>query len=42
MTDKKEKNAYEKPVLSKHGSLKAITFDCENWQCSVAVPPPLG
>ncbi len=32
------KAIYSKPLLVKHSNLKEITFDCVNWQCSVAVP----
>jgi hypothetical protein len=35
------KKAYDKPVLVKHENLKDITFECPDWQCSVAVPPPV-
>lgn len=35
-----KKQAYEKPVLTKHENLIDITFECPNWQCSVTVPPP--
>ncbi|MHB8966860.1 MAG: hypothetical protein ACYC5A_10995 [Thermoleophilia bacterium] len=31
---------YAKPELVKHISLKEITFECPDWQCSVTVPPP--
>lgn len=31
---------YAKPVLVKHANLKAITFDCPDWSCSIVVPPP--
>lgn len=34
------RDAYAKPELVKHDNLKAITFECPNWQCSVTVPPP--
>jgi hypothetical protein len=40
MTEKSKRATYEKPVLVKHENLKEITFECPNWQCSVAVPPP--
>lgn len=32
------KKAYEKPAIVKHDNLKAITFECPDWQCSVTVP----
>lgn len=31
---------YSKPELVRHDNLKAITFECPEWQCSVTVPPP--
>lgn len=31
---------YAKPELVKHDNLKAITFECPDWQCSVTVPGP--
>lgn len=31
---------YEKPELVKHASLKDMTFECPDWQCSVTVPGP--
>lgn len=31
---------YAKPQLVKYESLKDITFECPNWQCSVTVPAP--
>lgn len=31
---------YAKPSLVKHDNLKAITFECPGWQCSVVEPPP--
>ena len=37
---KSDKESYDKPVLIKHDSLKAITFECTDWQCSVSVPGP--
>ncbi|MHB1361920.1 MAG: hypothetical protein ACYCW5_04895 [Thermoleophilia bacterium] len=41
MTNKKEaREPYAKPELVKHENLKAITFECPAWQCSVTVPPP--
>ncbi len=30
---------YAKPELVKHESLKELTFECPDWQCSVVVPP---
>ncbi len=33
-----ERKHYDKPVLTKHPNLKALTFECANWQCSVTVP----
>ena len=35
---KQEKKTYEKPELIKHMNLKDLTFECQNWQCSVTVP----
>ncbi|MFA6001661.1 MAG: hypothetical protein WC828_06045 [Thermoleophilia bacterium] len=41
MTDKNSKlESYSKPELVRHDNLKAITFECPQWQCSVTVPPP--
>lgn len=34
------KSEYTKPELVKHDNLKAITFECPDWQCSVTVPGP--
>ena len=36
------RETYAKPQLVKHACLKNITFECPDWQCSVAVPgaPP--
>jgi len=31
---------YSKPELTKLDNLKDITFECQQWQCSVVVPPP--
>lgn len=43
MTEKKTRKLYVRPVLVKHESLREITFECPEWQCSVSVPdaPPL-
>ncbi len=30
---------YAKPKLVRHKNVKALTFECSNWQCSVTVPP---
>ena len=30
---------YTKPQLTRHGSIRDITFECPQWQCSVTVPP---
>ncbi|MHB1003593.1 MAG: hypothetical protein ACYC1B_07190 [Thermoleophilia bacterium] len=32
------REAYTKPELVRHDNLKAITFECPDWQCSVTVP----
>lgn len=42
MTEKKTWEPYVSPVLVKHGSLRDLTYECPNWQCSVSVPdnPP--
>lgn len=40
MTEKNKRELYERPVLVKHDSLREITFECPDWQCSVTVPPP--
>lgn len=37
---KAQGTSYQKPVLTKHENLKDLTFECLDWQCSVAVPPP--
>lgn len=37
-TDARE--PYAKPELIRQTSLKDITFECPEWQCSVVVPPP--
>lgn len=34
------RESYAKPELVRCGNLKEITFECQNWQCSVTVPPP--
>ena len=34
------RDSYTRPELVKRENLKAITFECPNWQCSVTVPPP--
>jgi len=39
MTSKISQQFYVKPKLVKYDNLKAITFECPNWQCSVTVPP---
>lgn len=31
---------YTAPAMKHIDNLKAITFECENWQCSVVVPSP--
>ncbi len=33
------KSDYSKPVLVKLDNLRDITFDCQNFQCSITVPP---
>lgn len=35
----KTREPYTKPKLVKHDNLKALTFECSNWSCSVTVPP---
>lgn len=40
MKGKKERLPYVSPQLVKHESLKDITFECPDWQCSVTVPGP--
>jgi hypothetical protein len=40
MAIREGREPYAKPELVKQDNLKAITFECPNWQCSVAVPPP--
>jgi hypothetical protein len=40
MTKMKSRELYVRPVLVKHESLREITFECPEWQCSVTVPPP--
>jgi hypothetical protein len=40
MTKMKSQQPYVRPVLVKHESLREITFECPNWQCSVNVPAP--
>ncbi|MHB0914658.1 MAG: hypothetical protein ACYC4M_03110 [Thermoleophilia bacterium] len=37
-TEKETRETYAKPELVKHENLKAITFECPDWQCSVTVP----
>ena len=39
MTEKSKKETYCKPELVKHENLKDITFSCQDWVCSVVVPP---
>jgi len=34
------KEQYAKPCLTTHASLREITFECPDWQCSVTVPGP--
>lgn len=34
----KDREKYEPPVLKKIDSLKAVTYECPSWQCSVVVP----
>lgn len=31
---------YKKPKLVKIDSLKDITFNCPQFQCSITIPPP--
>lgn len=33
-----EREKYERPVLRKLDSLRAVTYECPSWQCSVVVP----
>lgn len=40
MNKDKTREPYAKPKLVRHENLKAITFECPDWQCSVVVPPP--
>jgi len=40
MKNNKSRDPYVRPALVKHESLKGITFECPQWQCSVTVPPP--
>lgn len=35
----RDREKYEPPVLKKLDSLKAVTYECPSWQCSVVVPP---
>lgn len=39
-TDMNGREPYEKPRLSRHENVKALTFECPDWQCSVVVPSP--
>lgn len=39
-SDKRE--PYVSPELVKHENLKDVTFECDGWSCSIAVPPPTG
>lgn len=36
----KSPEPYVKPRLTRQANLKALTFECPDWQCSVTVPPP--
>ncbi|MHB1382527.1 MAG: hypothetical protein ACYC5A_08835 [Thermoleophilia bacterium] len=39
-SDRNSREPYEKPRLTREADLKALTFECPDWQCSVTVPPP--
>ncbi len=38
--EKSHREPYARPELVKQDSLKELTFECPDWQCSVTVPPP--
>jgi hypothetical protein len=38
MQTEKTREPYAKPVLVRHENLRDVTFECPDWQCSVAVP----